>query len=122
MSRPSPYSSIEFITEARFTRCMNLEITRARLDRDPNNALFRFSHGQALFNEGHYADAIEHLRFCADSRDDWMLARILLGKALIETGEIEEARIILQKAHELAIAQHHEDPEAEVRALLENMD
>lgn len=100
---------------------MTLDVHRQRLAKDPNNPLFRFSLGQALFNEGQFEESIEHLTFCANSRDDWMLPRILLGKALIETGNESEARTHLEKAHELAIAQNHEDPEAEVRSLLSNL-
>ncbi|WOO42140.1 tetratricopeptide repeat protein [Rubellicoccus peritrichatus] len=97
------------------------EVHRQRFQKDPNNPLFRFSLGQALFNDGQFEEAAEHLTFCSNSRDDWMLPRILLGKALIETGNDTEARPYLEKALELAIAQHHEDPEAEVRSLLSNM-
>lgn len=101
---------------------MNSEIFAAKVNSDPNNSLFRFSYGQALLNEGRAGDAIEHLEFCAKSRHDWMLARILLGKALIAIGETEAAKPILQEALQLAITQHHEDPEHEVRALLADLE
>lgn len=99
---------------------MNSDVQRHRLARDPHNPLFHFSLGQALFNESNYAEAAEHLRFAAESRHDWMLPRILLGKALLELKQPEEARPVLEKALQLAIEQEHEDPEAEVRGLLEH--
>ena len=87
----------------------------------PENALFRFSLAQALDAEGRIADAIEHYRVCCASRADWMMPRILLGKALLRTGSAEDraaARPVLEDARALAIAQDHEDPAAELGALL----
>lgn len=100
---------------------MKSEIFAAKLKADPNNQLFRFSYGQALLSEGRAAEAVEHLTYCAKQRNDWMLARILLGKALIASGEPESAKPILQDALKLAVEQHHEDPETEVRALLADL-
>ena len=100
---------------------MILETHRKRLEKDPNNPLFRFSLGQALFQEGQFEEAIEHLNFCVNSRADWMLPRILLGKALLQTNNEAEARPYLEQALELAISQDHRDPEAEVRALLADL-
>lgn len=96
------------------------EIFRPKVEAKPENMLFRFSLGQALYEEGQSQAAIPHLQMCADSRDDWMLPRILLGKALLQYGQAEAAKPILEKALELAIAQHHDDPAAELREILED--
>lgn len=87
----------------------------------PENELFRFSLAQALIDEGKQAEALAHLEFCAHKKSDWMVARILLGKALLSLGRRDEARPWLEDAHRLAIDQHHEDPEAELRALLNDL-
>jgi predicted Zn-dependent protease len=87
----------------------------------PENELFRFSLAQALIEESRHADAIPHLQFCAERKADWMMARILWGKALIATGRPIAARPLLQEALDLAIAQNHETPEAELRALLADL-
>lgn len=84
----------------------------------PDNELFRFSLAQALLAENRPADALEHMQFCAGKKADWMVPRILLGKALIELGRRPEAKPWLEQALQLAIAQDHEDPERELRALL----
>ena len=84
----------------------------------PANALFRFSLAQALLAENRPADALEHLQFCSDRKADWMMPRILLGKTLIGLGRRPEAKPWLGQALQLAIAQNHEDPERELRALL----
>jgi predicted Zn-dependent protease len=90
-------------------------------DRQPDNELFRFSLGQSLVEEGRAGDAVPHLQFCAARRADWMMARILLGKALLASGRIADARPVLQEALALAVAQQHETPEAELRALLADL-
>lgn len=84
----------------------------------PDNDLFRFSLGQALIDEGKSEEAIPHLEFCAEKRADWMVARILLGRAWMSMGKHAKARPILEEALHLAIEQEHETPEAEIRDLL----
>lgn len=88
------------------------------VDRDPANAMFRFSLAQALAAEGRGAEALPHFEFCAAARADWMMPRILAGKLLVQLGRPAEARPHLESALELACVQHHEDPERELRALL----
>jgi predicted Zn-dependent protease len=97
------------------------EIFQPKVAAKPDNMLFRFSLGQALYDEGAVEASIHHLQHCANSRDDWMLPRILLGKALLQVGKTAEAKPILEKSLELAIVQHHDDPAAELRSLLEDL-
>ena len=47
-----------------------------------------------------------------------MMPRILLGKALAAVGDASGARTAWAQALALAVAQGHEEPEAELRALL----
>ena len=94
------------------------EIFAPKVAQNPDNMLFRFSLGQALYDEGDTSGAIEHLRMCANSRDDWMLPRILLGKAMIQNGQADAAKPILEDALNLAVAQHHDDPAEELRQIL----
>lgn len=90
----------------------------ALVARQPNNELFRFSLAQALLAENRSAEALEHLAECAARKPEWMMPRILLGKALVGLGRKAEAKPWLEAALQLAIAQDHEDPAAELRALL----
>jgi predicted Zn-dependent protease len=87
----------------------------------PRNELFRFSLGQALFDEKAFEESIEHLEFCRSAKEEWMMPRILLGKARLQLGQTGPARTVLQEALDLAVAQHHEAPEAELRALLADL-
>jgi len=94
------------------------EIFRRHVASDPANPLFRFSLGQALWTEGDAAGAIEHLRLAAVSKADWMMPRILLGKSLQAIGDQPAAKAVIRDALALAVAQGHEEPEEELRALL----
>lgn len=87
----------------------------------PANELFRFSLGQALLAENRPAEALPQFEFCVRHRDDWMMARIFAGKTLLQLGRRENAKPLLEDALRLAIAQHHEDPERELRALLQDL-
>ncbi len=93
----------------------------ALVARQPDNELFRFSLAQALLAENRGADAVEHFRFCVAKKSDWMMPRILLGKLLLQLGRRDEAKPLLQAALALAVAQQHEDPERELRALLSEL-
>jgi predicted Zn-dependent protease len=95
-----------------------VETFRSLVAQDAANPLFRFSLGQALLQAGLAAEAVEHLQVAAASKADWMMPRILLGKAWLAQQQKERAREALQAALALAVAQGHEDPEAELRQLL----
>jgi predicted Zn-dependent protease len=94
---------------------------REMVARQPDNELFRFSLAQALVAECRYLDAVEHFRFCVKKKPDWMVARIQLGKLYLELGKRPDAILQLQEALKLAVDQHHEDPERELRALLNEL-
>ena len=100
---------------------MRSERFRGLVEKNPDNELFRFSLAQALINEKQPADAEPHLRACIEKKPDWMVAHIMLGKALIDLNQKDEAQIILKTAHHLAVEQQHEEPEAELSALLKQM-
>lgn len=95
-----------------------LEHFQGLVARQPENELFRFSLAQALVGAGRPAEALEHFAFCAARKADWMMARIHWGKTLVHLGRAAEARPILEEALRLAVDQHHEDPERELRLLL----
>ena len=87
----------------------------------PANELFRFSLAQALVAENRPEEAVEHYEFCVAKKADWMMPRILLGKVLLQLNRPAEAKPLLEAALSLAVEQHHEDPERELRALLADL-
>jgi len=98
-----------------------LEQFQTLVAQQPENELFRFSLAQALQAAGQAEAAREQFAFCIGRKPDWMMAHILLGKLLLQMGQSGDARPILERALELAIGQHHEDPERELRALLADL-
>ena len=90
------------------------------VSKNPNNELFRFSLAQALIEEGRHQEALEQLHHCTTKKSDWMVAEILKGKSLIALGRQVEAKSVLERALHLALEQHHETPEAEIRRLLKS--
>ena len=93
----------------------------ALVERHPANEMFRFSLAQALVAADRATEAVPHFKFCIAKKSDWMMARILLGKLLLQLGRRAEAQPLLESALALAIEQHHEDPERELRALLADL-
>ena len=90
----------------------------ALVARQSENELFRFSLAQALLAAVRAREAAHHSRIGIEKKSDWMIPRILLGKHLLAVGRPSEARPLLEAALQLAIAQDHEDPAAELRSLL----
>lgn len=93
----------------------------ALVEKHPANELFRFSLAQALAAEARHEEAVPHFEFCASSKPDWMMPRILLGKCLMAMGRSAQARPWLEHALDLAVQQHHETPEAELKGLLRDI-
>lgn len=98
-----------------------VETFQGLVTRQPDNELFRFSLAQALVTEKRTSEAVEHFEFCVQKKFDWMMPRILLGKILLEHGRRAEAKPLLEAALALAVEQHHEDPERELRAILADL-
>lgn len=88
----------------------------------PDNELHRFSLGKALFDAGRLAEAEKHLRIALGKRQDWMVVVMLLAQCALQRGDKAAARTHYEQALQLAISQHHEGPEAEVRAALAALD
>ncbi len=98
-----------------------IEQFQALVARQPANEMFRFSLAQALVAAGRGEEAVPHYEFCVATKADWMMARILLGKLLLQLGRNAHARPLLEDALRLAVEQHHEDPERELRSLLDDL-
>lgn len=91
---------------------------QAAVDADPNDELARFTLARANLEAGRLEDAKAHFEKAIELKPDWMMAHILLGRCLVELEMEEEARRVLARARELAVAQDHEDPLIEIDELL----
>lgn len=93
---------------------------RELVARHPASELARFSLAKALADGGQPGEAGEHLEFCLGRKPDWMVAWMLRARCAEATGDRVAARAAFAKALELAIAQDHEGPRAELEAVLAN--
>ena len=84
----------------------------------PQNELARFSLGKALFDAGEFARAQEHLAVALAKKPDWMVVQILIGKCELAAGHQAGAKAAFERALQLAVAQHHEGPQAEMEQAL----
>jgi tetratricopeptide (TPR) repeat protein len=87
----------------------------------PQNELARFSLGKALFDLGDAAGAREHLAAALARKPGWMVVEILLGRCALSLGDRAEAVAAFTRARDLAVAQHHEGPLAEMEQMLSEL-
>ena len=91
---------------------------QALIEAHPDNELLQFSLGKALFDAERFAEAEAHLRLALEQKPDWMVVSILLAQCAARRNDIPSARQYYEYALPLAISQHHEGPEAEIRQAL----
>lgn len=99
----------------------SFERQRQMVAQFPDNELARFSLGKALFDAEEYTEAREHFVIALKRKPDWMAVQILVARCDLSLGQPESAKAGLLRARELAIAQNHEGPRAEVEQLLEDL-
>jgi tetratricopeptide (TPR) repeat protein len=102
---------------------MNDAIARwqSLVEQQPENELARFSLGKALFDQGQFAPAKEQFLIAVTKKPDWMVAHILIGKCDQALGDQAGAKVSFELALGLAVAQHHEGPQAELEELLREL-
>lgn len=88
---------------------------------EPDNALHAFALAQALLGAGRAEEAAAAYGRCLELDPQWMIAAIRRGRCLVELRRWEEARAVLELGARLASAQNHDEPFAEIRALMEQI-
>ena len=95
---------------------------RALVDANPRNELATYSLAKAYFDRQEWSPAADFFERAIALKADWMLAHILRGKALLKLGRGDQAKTSFERALQLAIEQHHEGPEEEVREILADLE
>lgn len=99
----------------------DLQQLEQRVQKFPDNELFRFSLAKGLIDQHQAESAIPHLEFCLEKKPDWMVVVMLLGRLFLQKGDSLKAKGYYQKGLELAVEQKHEGPEAEIREILKGL-
>jgi Flp pilus assembly protein TadD len=73
----------------------------------PSSPMVHFSLGKLLLDERRYVDAVESLGRAVSLQPDYAAAMVALGDALSGAGRRDEARTVLEKARDTALAQSH---------------
>ena len=76
---------------------MDISALKKLLDQGQDSVILRFGLGNALFKSGQAAEAIPHLKAALEFDPDYSAAWKILGKALVETGDKEEAITVYEK-------------------------
>lgn len=87
-----------------------IERFQGMLERGTDNALLRFSLGQAHANEGHHAEAIEHLEAAVAHDPMYSAAWKLLGRSYAEDRRLDSA--IQAYENGINVAQRRGDKQA----------
>ncbi|MBE9526818.1 MAG: tetratricopeptide repeat protein [Proteobacteria bacterium] len=76
---------------------MDISALKKLLDQGQDSVILRFGLGNALFKSGQAAEAIPHLRVAIEFAPEYSAAWKILGKALVEIGDKEEAIKVYKK-------------------------
>lgn len=98
-----------------------IEMWKQQVAEDPGNELSRFSLAQAYFAAKAWEEALAQYQAAMGLKPGWMMATIQSGYCLKNLGRIEEAKEMFRQGRELAIAQHHKEPKAEMDEVLEEL-
>lgn len=79
-----------------------IENLQAMLDSGQDNALLRFTLGSQLLKAGDVEQALPHLAAAVAQDAGYSAAWKLYGKALVEAGELEQARVVYRQGIEAA--------------------
>ncbi len=91
------------------------------IEQNPANGLARFSLAKALFDAGRFAEAQGHFRIAVEAKPEFMMGHIFIGKCALSSGDKATARAAFEKGLALAVAQHHDGPQAELEGLLADL-
>ena len=89
---------------------MDILALKKMLDQGQDNAILRFGLGNALFKSGQASEAILHLQAAIEFDPQYSAAWKVLGRALAEIGDKEQAINVFEKG--LTVAEHKGDRQA----------
>ncbi|MCU7938304.1 MAG: tetratricopeptide repeat protein [gamma proteobacterium symbiont of Bathyaustriella thionipta] len=100
---------------------MDISALKNLLLQGQDSVILRFGLGNALFKSGQACEAIPHLKAAIEFDPEYSAAWKILGKALVETGDKEQAIEVYEKG--LLVAEKKGDRQAvkEIRVFLKRL-
>ncbi len=100
---------------------MDISALKNLLLQGQDSVILRFGLGNALFKSGQASEAIPHLQAALEFDPEYSAAWKILGKALVETGDKEQAIQAYEKG--IAVAEKKGDRQAvkEIRVFLKRL-
>lgn len=93
----------------------------ARIEKYPGNVLDRFVLAKMYHSEGLWKETMEACRPILELKPDYLVVMIMLGESLLQLNQKTEARLVLEKAKEVAVAQKHTGMIPEIDDLLDQI-
>lgn len=81
---------------------MNIEAVKKMLAQGQDSLILRFGLGQALLNDKQFSEAITHLQKAVEFDAEYSAAWKLLGKALVENQQHNEAIVAYEQGIKVA--------------------
>jgi Tfp pilus assembly protein PilF len=98
-----------------------LETFEAMLARGQDSALLRFTLGGAYLKQGRVEDAIEQLNKALEQDAHYSAAWKLLGKALIQSGRLEQAMDVYRRGIAVAARKGDKQTQREMEVFLKRL-
>jgi len=89
---------------------MDISALKKILEQGQDSVILRFGLGNALFKSGQAAEAISHLKVAIEFDPEYSAAWKILGKALVDVGDKEQAIVVYEKG--LLVAEKKGDRQA----------
>jgi Flp pilus assembly protein TadD len=100
----------------------DVEKWKRLLEEDPDNELVLISLAKAHLDAHNFQEAAQNYERVVSIQPEFALGWALLGRCQLQCGDRRAARLSADRALELAVAQKHEVPEMEARAVLDELD
>ena len=89
---------------------MDISALKKLLEQGQDSVILRFGLGNALFKSGQAAEAIPHLKAAIEFDPEYSAAWKILGKALVDVGDKEQAIVVYENG--LLVAEKKGDRQA----------
>ena len=89
---------------------MDISALKKLLEQGQDSVILRFGLGNALFKSGQAAEAIPHLKAAIEFDPEYSAAWKILGKALVDVGDKEQAIVVYKNG--LLVAEKKGDRQA----------